>query len=92
MKGHWSRVNLVKRFALLKDLHATSVLSFPNAKKKLCTSILLIMLKPQITPKKSKKSMSIFGHMTGVFHWEIFATVSYASSHKCHGSVNILLK
>ena len=34
MKGHWSRVNLVKREALLKDLHATSVLSFPNANKK----------------------------------------------------------
>ena len=34
MKGHWSRVNLVKREELLKDLHATSVLSFPNANKK----------------------------------------------------------
>ena len=34
MKGHWSRVNLEKREALLKDLHATSVLSFPNANKK----------------------------------------------------------
>ena len=34
MKGHWSRVNLVKREALLKDLHGTSVLSFPNANKK----------------------------------------------------------
>ena len=33
MKGHWSRVNLVKCKALLKDLHATSVLSFPNANK-----------------------------------------------------------
>ena len=33
MKGHWSRVNLVKREALLKDLRATIVLSFPNAKK-----------------------------------------------------------
>ena len=34
MKGHLSRVNLVKREALLKDSHAISVLSFPNANKK----------------------------------------------------------
>ena len=34
MKGHWSRVNLVKSEALLKDLHATSVLLFPNENKK----------------------------------------------------------
>ena len=34
MKGHWSRENLVKREALLKGLHATSVLPFPNANKK----------------------------------------------------------
>ena len=34
MKGHWSHVNLVKRFALLKDLHVTSVRSFPIANKK----------------------------------------------------------
>ena len=34
MKGHWSRqVKLVKQEALLKDLHATSVLAFPNANK-----------------------------------------------------------
>ena len=33
MKGHLSCVNLVKRKALLKDLYATSVLSFLNAKK-----------------------------------------------------------
>ena len=44
MKGHWSRVNLVKRDSLLKDLHANSVLSFPNANKK-CTSILKFLLK-----------------------------------------------
>ena len=34
MNGHWSRVNLVKREALLKNLNATSVLSFPPANKK----------------------------------------------------------
>ena len=41
MKGHWSHVNLVKhskiykrREALIKDLHATSVLPFPNANEK----------------------------------------------------------
>ena len=38
MKGHWSHVNLVKHEALLKYLHTTSVLSFPNANKKKCTS------------------------------------------------------
>ena len=37
MKGNWSRVNLVKR----QDLHMTSVLSFPNANEKKCTSILI---------------------------------------------------
>ena len=45
MKGHWSCVNLVKREALLKDLHVTSVLSFPNADEQKCTSILIFMLK-----------------------------------------------
>ena len=34
MKGRWSRVNFVKLEAPLKDLHATSVLSFPNENKK----------------------------------------------------------
>ena len=34
MKGHGSRVHLVKREALLKDLHATGILSFLNAKQK----------------------------------------------------------
>ena len=58
MKGHWSRVNLWE--ALLKDLHATSVLSFPNANEKKYTSILIFMLKWWKIPKKSKKSMSIF--------------------------------
>ena len=33
MKGHGSRVNLVKCKALLKDSHMTCVLSFPNANK-----------------------------------------------------------
>ena len=33
MKGHWSRVNLIKCETLLKDLYAISVLSFPNANK-----------------------------------------------------------
>ena len=60
MKGHWLRVNLVKRKALLKDLHATSVLSFPNAKK--CPSILIFMLFKVVNnpPKTEKKAMSIF--------------------------------
>ena len=34
MKGHWSRENILKHKALLKYLHATSVLSFPHANKK----------------------------------------------------------
>ena len=35
MKGHWPRINFVARFALLKDLHAASLLSFPNANKQM---------------------------------------------------------
>ena len=35
IKGHWLSVNVVKGEALFKDLRATSVLSFPNANKKL---------------------------------------------------------
>ena len=49
-------------------------------KTKRCTSILIFMLKRQITPKSRKNQCQIFGHLTGVFHWKIFATVSYASS------------
>ena len=33
-QGHWSLVNIVKREVLLRDLHATSVILFPNANEK----------------------------------------------------------
>ena len=45
--SHGSREYLVKREALLKDLHATRVLSFLMKTKK-CTSINIFMLKLQI--------------------------------------------
>ena len=54
MKGHWSRVNLVKLEALLKDLHATSVLSFPNANKKVYFNP-YIYAKAMKTPYKVEK-------------------------------------
>ena len=62
-------------FTLLKDLRATNVLSFPNANKKKCTSILKFLLKRQITPESWRNQCQFFGHVTGVFHWKIFATV-----------------
>ena len=34
MKGHWARVNLCEALRSSQDLHVTSVLSFPNANKK----------------------------------------------------------
>ena len=90
MKGHWSRVNLVKRKALLKGLHTTSFLSFPNANHKNWDSILIFMLKRQITPKIWKKHCQFFGHVTGVFHWKIFATVFLCFiTGEWHRSVNI---
>ena len=53
MKGNLSRVNLVKHEALLKDLHATSVLSFPNANENVFFNS-HIYAKAMKTPKKSK--------------------------------------
>ena len=47
MKGHGSRVNLVKREAL----HTPVSFHFPIQRKK-CSSILIFMLKRQITHKK----------------------------------------
>ena len=86
MKGHWSRVNLL---ALLKYLTATSVLSFPKCKQKKCTSILISMQKRWKTPKKSKKSMSIFPSRDQ-WHWKIFATVFLCFiASECHRSLNI---
>ena len=51
MKGHWSRV--IKRFT--RD-QCPFIFQCKRIK---CTLILIFMLKWQITPKKSKKSMSI---------------------------------
>ena len=74
MKGYGSLVNLVKREVLLKDLHGISVLSFPNANKRELYFNTYIYSKWEITPK-IEKLMSIFGHVTGVFHWKTYATV-----------------
>ena len=61
---------------------------------KKCTLILIFMLKGQIhvTPKSRKKnSMSIFGHVTGVVYWKIFATVFLCFiAGECYWSVNII--
>ena len=54
MKGYWSRVNLVKHEALLKDLHATSVLSFPNVNNNVYFNP-YIHAKAAITLKVEKK-------------------------------------
>ena len=64
---------------LLKDLHANSVLSFPNANKKVYFNP-YIYAKATNNPKKLKNQCQFFGHVTGVFHWKIFSTFSYASS------------
>ena len=80
MKGHWSRVNLGKREGPLKDLHTTSVLSFPNANKKVYFNP-YIYAKMTNNPYKSKKNpCQFFGHVTGVFHWKYMPRFSYASS------------
>ena len=80
MKGHRSHVNLVKHEALPKDLHAIRMIYtvlvffyFPMQTKK-CTSILIFMLKRQITPKKSKRSMPVS------FIGKCLPQFSYASS------------
>ena len=51
MKGHWSHVNLVKRFS--KIYMRPVSFHFPMQIKS--TSILIFMLERQITPKKWKK-------------------------------------
>ena len=91
MKGHWLSVNFVKREALLKDLHTTSVLSFPNANDQKCTSILICMLKRLKTLKSRNNQFQFFRHVTVVYHWKIFATVFLCFiAGECHGNVNIL--
>ena len=52
MKEHWSSVNVVKREALLEDLHATSVISFPNANEK-------VYFNPYIYAKGMKKTLKV---------------------------------
>ena len=62
---------------------------FPMQTKK-CTSIIIFMLKQQISLKSKKKSMSFFRYLTSGIHWKIFATVFLCFiAGKCHGSVNI---
>ena len=58
-----------------------------------CTSILLFILKGQITPKKVEKNQcQFFCHMTSGIHWKIFATVFLCFiAGKCNSSVNIKL-
>ena len=86
MKGHWSRVYLVKREVLLEDLHATNVLPFPNANEKKSVLQSLYLCESNENPLKSrKKSMSIFPS-----HWKIFATVFLCFiAGEYHASINI---
>ena len=62
-----------------------------QCKKKKCTSILKFMLKRQIIPKSGKKNQcQFFDHVTGVFHWKIFAMVFLCFiAGEWHRSVNI---
>ena len=49
-----------------------------------------VYAKATINPKKVEKINVIFSHVTGVFHWNIFATVFLCFiAGECHGSVNI---
>ena len=90
IKWHGSRVNFVKREALLTNLHVNSCHFISQSIQKMCTSIHIFMLKRRITPKKSKKSRLIFRHVTRVIHWKIFATVFLCFiAGECHESVNI---
>ena len=52
-EGHWSRVNLMKREELLKDLHATRVLSFPNENEK------KVYFNPYISAKAIKNPSNV---------------------------------
>ena len=70
MKGHLSRVNPVKREVLLKDLHATSVLSFPNANAKSVLESLYLCLSDAKPINSRKKSMSIFPSRDHCLSWE----------------------
>ena len=73
--------------ALLKDLHTTSFLSFPNANEQ----ILIFMLKRWKTLKSRKSNVS-FSVTWPVLYWKIFATVFLCFiAGECHGSVNIHL-
>ena len=55
--------------------------------------ILIFMQKRCLTPKKSKKSMSVFfRHVTSFFHRRVYATVFLCFiAGECHGSVNIII-
>ena len=59
MKGHWSCVNLVKC----------------NVNKKKVYFNPYIYAEVTNNPKSRKNQCQFFGHVTGVFHWKIFATV-----------------
>ena len=88
MKGHWSRGNPVKLEALLKDLHATTVLSFPNANEKKVYFNPYIYAKVIKTLKsgKNQNEFQFLRHVTSVFHWQIFATVFLCFiAGECHG-------
>ena len=55
--------------ALLKDLHATSVLSFPIANEKYVLPSLYLCLSDENPLKSRKNQCQFFRHVTSVFHW-----------------------
>ena len=85
MEGHWSCVNLVKRFT-----HEPCPF-ISQCKTKKCSLILIFMLKRQITPKKLKKSMSI---LPSHDQWHSYENICHRfltlHCRQCHGSVNIM--
>ena len=89
MKGHWSRVNPVKREALLKDLHTTSVLSFPNANEKQLYFNPYIYSQVMKNPQKVEKKNVNFSVTWQVSFIGKFATVFLCFiAGECHWSVN----
>ena len=92
MKGHWSRVNLVKCAALLKELHTTT--AFISQLKKKVYFNPYIYAKATNNPNKLKNQCQLFCHVTGVFHWKIFATIFFCFiahvAGEWHWSVNML--
>ena len=59
---------------------------------KKCISILIVMLKCRIPPKNYNINVNFFGHVTGMVHWKIYATVFLCLfADEWNRNVNIIL-